>query len=68
MSNAIDQIIVQIYALFQGRPMWIILGLALILTIILRFALVKLFKFALNLFLFALIYFAVLLGLSYLIT
>ena len=68
MSNAIDQIVIQIYALFQARPMWIILVLALILTIILRFALVRLFKFVLNLFLFALIYFAVLLGLSYLIT
>lgn len=68
MSNAIDQIIVQIYALFQDRPMWIILAVALILTIILRFVLVKLFKLVLNVFIFVLIYFAVLLGLSYLIT
>ena len=48
--------------------MWIILVVALVLTIILRFVLVKLFKLVLNLFLFALIYFVVLLGLSYLIT
>lgn len=67
MSETLEYVQLQIQQLFSGRPVWLILLLALILTIVLRFALAKLFKLALNVVLFVLIYVIVLLGLSYLL-
>jgi len=66
MSEALDQIVFQIQQLFSGRPVWLIILLALVLTVVLRFVLTRLFKLALNILFFILIFVIVLLGLSYL--
>lgn len=67
MSEAFDQIVFQIQQLFSGRPVWLIVLLALVLTVVLRFVLTRLFKLALNVVFFILIFVIVLLGLSYLL-
>ena len=65
MSETLDQILLQIQQLFIGRPVWLIILLALVLTFVLRFVLARLFKLVLNVVFFILIFVLVLLGLSY---
>lgn len=65
MSETLDQVLMQIQQLFTGRPVWLIILLALVLTFVFRFVLTKLFKLALNVVFFILIFVLVLLGLSY---
>ncbi len=65
MSETLDQVWMQIQQLFTGRPVGLIILLALVLTFLFRFVLTRLFKLALNVAFFILIFVSVLLGLSY---
>lgn len=67
MTDALQEILFQIQQLFSGRPMWLVILVALLVTVILKVMLSKLFKLALNVIFFVLIYVLVLLGLAYLL-
>ncbi|MEQ9824331.1 MAG: hypothetical protein ABQ298_08100 [Puniceicoccaceae bacterium] len=67
MSDTLQHIIFQIQLLFSGRPVWLVIVVALVVTMILKVMLSKLFKLALNVIFFVLIYVLVLVGLGYLL-
>jgi hypothetical protein len=67
MTDALHEILYQIQQLFSGRPVWLVILVALVVTVILKVMLSKLFKLALNVIFFVLIYVLVLLGLGYLL-
>jgi len=58
----------QIRLLMDTYPWWVVALVSALLTVLIRFVVVRLFKLAFTLLLFALIYCAVLLGLSFLLT
>ncbi|MDD4349070.1 MAG: hypothetical protein PHF70_08175 [Opitutales bacterium] len=66
--NLTAQIIEQVRVLMDTYPWWGVILVSALLTVLIRFVVVRLFKLAFTLLLFALIYCAVLLGLSFLLT
>ncbi|MBN2234293.1 MAG: hypothetical protein JW706_04030 [Opitutales bacterium] len=66
--NLTAQIIEQVRVLMDTYPWWVVILVSALLTVLIRFVVVRLFKLAFTLLLFALIYCAVLLGLSFLLT
>lgn len=66
--NLTAQIIEQVRVLMDTYPWWVVALVSALLTVLIRFVVVRLFKLAFTLILFALIYCAVLLGLSFLLT
>ena len=66
--NLTAQIIEQVRVLMDTYPWWVVALVSALLTVLIRFVVVRLFKLAFTLLLFALIYCAVLLGLSFLLT
>lgn len=66
--NLTTRMIEQIRLLMDTYPWWVVALVSALLTVLIRFVVVRLFKLAFTLLLFALIYCAVLLGLSFLLT
>lgn len=66
--NLTARMIEQIRLLMDTYPWWVVALVSALLTVLIRFVVVRLFKLAFTLLLFALIYCAVLLGLSFLLT
>jgi hypothetical protein len=68
MPEIFQQAWYYVQQLFSGRSAVGVVFLALVLTVILRFVVVKLFKLALHIVVFVLIYVCVLVGLGYLLS